>query len=261
MRLRGRIGRAHLRDDLRRRVRIGLAEVEEQRTFRLAGQIGRQSRAVEGDRALELDLGRGAHDDAAAPAEAEYRHAARPAHAVGDGGDVEHHLVEGEVVGEVAAAVRLAERHHGAGRDAIVQRRDDRVVAVARVGAHDVLQLIGDAEDLLQDDEATLRRARRRGAEGLELEAVSRGDAGHAVADLVRHLCILPVRAGTLWRDGAIHQMDYRYGLHWQRECHADGARRVKPSRCRPAAISGQLMNSRHRSAERWFSIITTIGP
>lgn len=49
MALRRRKGLEHLRDDLRRRVGIGLGEMEQQRALRLQAQIRRQSRAVEGD--------------------------------------------------------------------------------------------------------------------------------------------------------------------------------------------------------------------
>src|SRR3569833_3373880 len=63
-------------------------------------------------------------------------------------------------------------------------------------------------------------------------------------------IVVLSRFARTLGSDGAIHQIDCRYSVHWQGECQAI-VRRVKPSRCRPAATSGQFMNNRHRSAER----------
>jgi len=98
----------------------------------------------------------------------------RPLHARDRGGDVEHHLVERQTIGHVPALVGLAERHHGAGRDAVVDAGENGVVAVARIAAHHALELVSEAEDLLQDDQAALARSARRSTERLEREAVGR---------------------------------------------------------------------------------------
>jgi hypothetical protein len=175
MRLGRRKRLAHLLDHLRRRIGIGLAEMEQQRAFRLQVEIGRQPCAVEGDGAAQIEFGRRPHDHAAAPAEAEHRNAAAALHAIHRGADIEHHLVERQTVGEVPTPLGFGERHHRARRHAVVNAWKDRIVTIARIGPHHAFELVGQAENFLQYDQAALAGAFGRGVKGFEGMAIGRG--------------------------------------------------------------------------------------
>ena len=107
--------------------------------------------------------------------------------------------------------------------DAVEERGDDGIVAVAHIGAHDALELVGDAEDLLQDDKAAFAALLRRGAECLERKAVGGGELDRRLGDVGRFAgygCL--ARSGVSGADhretATIHKIDNRYDLHWPRE-------------------------------------------
>src|SRR5438445_4508389 len=112
----------------------------------------------------------------------------RAAHAVADGADLEllrlerphrgpkvgDHLLPADLAPEGPPALDVARpvAHGDVALDTVEERRRQREVSVGRIAVAHRLDVRVDAEDLLDDDEAPSRRARRRGAVGGEAVAV-----------------------------------------------------------------------------------------
>jgi hypothetical protein len=86
-----------------------------------------------------------------------------------------HHLVERQAVSQVPAPLGFGKRHHRARRHAVVNAGENRVVAVARMGPHHAFELVGQAENFLENDKPAFAALLGRGVKGLEGMAVGRG--------------------------------------------------------------------------------------
>ena len=154
--------RAQLAGVLERRDRIALAEMHQHRAARLLGDVRVDLRGVVADRRRDtVELGR---RRATTPCRPSNIQASRPCRCRSTcclrRSDIGEHLIPGNPAAQVAAGDRILLRvaELDAGTDAVEQRRRHDMIALRRIAVADAPDVRGDAEDLLQQNEAAARR-------------------------------------------------------------------------------------------------------